>query len=152
MFLPNKDPVSTYKHPSKSLTRVSDIASQLPKLLLTGTVQSTINKLKPNDLSVNNLIKNNNVVIAVVKGGGSGNGIGSGTRIDMGSDIDSGIITGIGIADGRGIGIGSATSTLNASATANVVTAATTTAVAQERPQMGQLECLKFVRYTITHM
>ena len=61
MFLPNKDPVSAYKHPSKSLTRVSDIASQLPKLLLTGTVQSTINKLKPNDLSVNKLIKNNNV-------------------------------------------------------------------------------------------
>ena len=60
MFLPDKDPLSTYKCPSKSLVRISDIASQLPKLLLTGTVQSTINKLKPNDLSVNNLIKSNN--------------------------------------------------------------------------------------------
>ena len=56
MFLPDKDPVSIYKYPSKSLIRISDIASQLPKLLLTGKVQSTINKLKPNDLSVNNLI------------------------------------------------------------------------------------------------
>ena len=60
MFLPDKDPVSIYKYPSKSLIRISDIASQLPKLLLTGKVQSTINKLKPNDLSVNNLIKSNN--------------------------------------------------------------------------------------------
>ena len=46
MFLPKKDPLSEYKLPSKSLIRVADIASQLPKLLLTGTVQSTINKLK----------------------------------------------------------------------------------------------------------
>ena len=60
MFLPDKDPISNYKNPSKSLIRISDIASQLPKLLLTGTIQSTINKLKPNDLSVNNLIKSNN--------------------------------------------------------------------------------------------
>ncbi len=60
MFLPKKDPLSEYKLPSKSLIRIADIATQLPKLLLTGTVQSTINKLKPNDLSINNLIKSNN--------------------------------------------------------------------------------------------
>ena len=60
MFLPKKDPVFEYKSPSKSLIRIADIASQLPKLLLTGRVQSSINKLKPNDLSVNNLIKSKN--------------------------------------------------------------------------------------------
>ena len=61
MFLPKKDPLSEYKLPSKSLIRIADIATQLPKLLLTGTVQSKINKLKPNDLSINNLIKSNNI-------------------------------------------------------------------------------------------
>ena len=60
MFLPKKDPLSEYKSPSRSLKKIADIASQIPKLLLTGTVQSTINKLKPNDLSVNNLIKSKN--------------------------------------------------------------------------------------------
>ena len=60
MFLPKKDPLSEYKSSSRSLKKIADIASQIPKLLLTGTVQSTINKLKPNDLSVNNLIKSEN--------------------------------------------------------------------------------------------
>ena len=60
MFLPDKDPLRSYKSKSKSVIRISDIASQLPKLLLTGTVQKTVDNLKPNDLSVNSLIKSNN--------------------------------------------------------------------------------------------
>ena len=60
MFLPDKDPISSYKTSTKSLIRISDIASQLPKLLLTGTIQKKIDNLKPNDLSVDSLIKSNN--------------------------------------------------------------------------------------------
>jgi indoleamine 2,3-dioxygenase len=59
MFLPDKDPLQAYKSSSRSLTRISDIASQLPKLLLTGTIQKTIDNLKTNDLSVNSLIRSN---------------------------------------------------------------------------------------------
>jgi indoleamine 2,3-dioxygenase len=61
MFLPKKDPLISYKSPSKSLDRVFDIANQLPKLLLTGRVQQTIDNLNVNDLSVNHLIKNNDI-------------------------------------------------------------------------------------------
>ena len=61
MFLPKKDPLTNYKSTSKSLDRIFDIANQLPKLLLTGRVQQTIDKLNVNDLSVNHLIKNNDI-------------------------------------------------------------------------------------------
>ena len=61
MFLPKIDPLINYKTESKSLERITDIAYQLPKLLLTGRVQSTINNLKTNDLSVMSLIKNNDM-------------------------------------------------------------------------------------------
>ena len=61
MFLPKKDPLTNYKSSSKSLDRISDIANQLPKLLLTGRVQETIDNLKVNDLSIKHLIKNNDM-------------------------------------------------------------------------------------------
>ena len=61
MFLPKKDPLTNYKSSSKSLDRIFDIANQLPKLLLTGRVQETIDNLKVNDLSIKHLIKNNHM-------------------------------------------------------------------------------------------
>ena len=61
MFLPKKDPLTNYKSSSKSLDRIFDIANQLPKLLLTGRVQQTVDNLKVNDLSIKHLIKNNDI-------------------------------------------------------------------------------------------
>jgi len=61
MFLPIKEPLTEYKSKAKSLSRMTDISHQLPKLLLTGQVQKTIDQLKNNDLSVNVLIKKNDV-------------------------------------------------------------------------------------------
>jgi indoleamine 2,3-dioxygenase len=61
MFLPQKDPLTNYKSSSKSLDRIFDIANQLPKLLLTGKVQQTLDNLKVNDLSIEHLIKNNDI-------------------------------------------------------------------------------------------
>ena len=60
-FLPSKDPLIKYKSTSKSLNLISEISEQLPKLLLTGSVQNTINKLKNNDLSVDKVIANNDL-------------------------------------------------------------------------------------------
>jgi indoleamine 2,3-dioxygenase len=60
-FLPSKDPLIKYKTTSKSLNLISEISEQLPKLLLTGSVQKTIDKLKNNDLSVDKLIANNDL-------------------------------------------------------------------------------------------
>ena len=60
-FLPSKDPLIRYKTTSKSLNLISEISEQLPKLLLTGSVQNTINKLKNNDLSVDKVIANNDL-------------------------------------------------------------------------------------------
>ena len=57
-FLPKKPPINSYNTRSKSLYLLQNIAAQLPKLLLTNQVQSKINKLKKNDLSVDILIKN----------------------------------------------------------------------------------------------
>ena len=57
-FLPKKLPINSYNTRSKSLDLLQNIAAQLPKLLLTNQVQSKINKLKKNDLSVDILIKN----------------------------------------------------------------------------------------------
>jgi indoleamine 2,3-dioxygenase len=60
-FLPSKDPLIKYKTTSKSLNLISEISEQLPKLLLTGSVQNTVNKLKNNDLSVDKVIANNDL-------------------------------------------------------------------------------------------
>ena len=57
-FLPQKVPSKSYSVESDSCDRIQEIASNLPKLLLTGKVQSTINKLSPKDLSIDDLLIN----------------------------------------------------------------------------------------------
>ena len=57
-FLPQKVPSKSYSVQSKSCDRIQEIASNLPKLLLTGKVQSAINKLSPKDLSIDDLLIN----------------------------------------------------------------------------------------------
>ena len=56
-FLPKKDPLRTYKTNSRSLRKLENVASNLPKLLLTNKVQKTINSLNINSFSVNKIIK-----------------------------------------------------------------------------------------------
>ena len=60
-FLPTKPPLKNFSTNKKSLHNISQIASELPKLLLTNKVQSKINNLSKNSLSVNCLIKNKKV-------------------------------------------------------------------------------------------
>ncbi|MDA8733645.1 indoleamine 2,3-dioxygenase [Gammaproteobacteria bacterium] len=60
-FLPTKDPLKGYIAKSKSLERLSVIAAELPKTLLTGRVQQNIDSLNKNALSVDLVIKNNNI-------------------------------------------------------------------------------------------
>ncbi|MDA9068955.1 indoleamine 2,3-dioxygenase [Gammaproteobacteria bacterium] len=57
-FLPQKVPSKSYSVQSESCNRIQEIASNLPKLLLTGKVQSAINKLSPKDLSIDDLLIN----------------------------------------------------------------------------------------------
>ena len=57
-FLPQKVPSKSYSIQSESCDRIQEIASNLPKLLLTGKVQSAINKLSPKDLSIDDLLIN----------------------------------------------------------------------------------------------
>ena len=57
-FLPQKVPSNTYSIKSESCDRIQEIAFSLPKLLLTGKVQSTITKLSPKDLSIDDLLIN----------------------------------------------------------------------------------------------
>ena len=56
-FLPSKDPLKKYITKSRSLQKLENIASELPKLLLTGKVQETIDDLKINALSIKPLLK-----------------------------------------------------------------------------------------------
>ena len=60
-FLPNKDPLKNYVTKSRSLQKLEHIASELPKLLLTGKVQTTIDGLSKNALSIKPLLKTNNI-------------------------------------------------------------------------------------------
>ena len=60
-FLPNKDPLKKYITQSRSLQKLEHIASELPKLLLTGKVQTTIDGLSKNMLSIKPLLKTNNI-------------------------------------------------------------------------------------------
>ena len=60
-FLPNKDPLKKYITQSRSLQKLKHIASELPKLLLTGKVQTTIDGLSKNALSIKPLLKTNNI-------------------------------------------------------------------------------------------
>ena len=57
-FLPQKVPSKSYSVQSESCDRIQEIASNLPKLLLTGKVQSVVNKLSPKDLSIDDLLIN----------------------------------------------------------------------------------------------
>jgi indoleamine 2,3-dioxygenase len=57
-FLPQKVPSKSYSVQSESCDRIQEIASNLPKLLLTGKVQLAINKLSPKDLSIDDLLIN----------------------------------------------------------------------------------------------
>ena len=56
-LLPRKVPSKSYAVQSESCDRIQEIASNLPKLLLTGRVQSGINKLSPKDLSIDGLLR-----------------------------------------------------------------------------------------------
>ena len=57
-FLPIKPPLRYFNTKKKSLSNISEVASELPKLLLTSKVQSRINSLAKNSFSVDYLIKN----------------------------------------------------------------------------------------------
>ena len=59
-FFPKTPPIRYYKTKSKSLLNLTNIASELPKLLLTNKVQTTINNLKKDDFSVDLLINKEN--------------------------------------------------------------------------------------------
>ena len=60
-FLPKRDPLKGYITKSKSLERLSIIAAELPKTLLTGRVQQNIDSLNKNELSVDLVIKKDNI-------------------------------------------------------------------------------------------
>jgi len=60
-FLSIKEPLKKYKTKSKSLNKISEIASHLPKLLLTNQVQTTIDALDKKAFSVQKIIKKNSV-------------------------------------------------------------------------------------------
>ena len=59
-FFPKTPPIRYYKTKSKSLLNLTNIASELPKLLLTNKVQTTINNLEKDDFSVDLLINKEN--------------------------------------------------------------------------------------------
>ena len=56
-FLPEIDPLTSYKTRSISLENISNIASHLPKLLLTSKVQKTILKLNKKDFSIDEILE-----------------------------------------------------------------------------------------------
>ena len=58
-FLPEINPLREYSIASPSLARLQEIASNLPKLLLTGRVPSTLQSLQRDDLSIDDLVANN---------------------------------------------------------------------------------------------
>ena len=57
-FLSKTPPLRDYISKKKSLLNITEIANELPKLLLTNNVQNKINKLKVNELSVDILLEN----------------------------------------------------------------------------------------------
>ncbi len=60
-FFPKTPPLKSFKTKSKSLNLLSNIASSLPKILLTDKVQPTIDRLNKDALSVNKLFTNKNI-------------------------------------------------------------------------------------------
>ena len=59
-FLPEKQPLREYSTNSSSLNRLQEIATNLPKLLLTGRLQQTVESLKKDDLSAQELLTSKN--------------------------------------------------------------------------------------------
>ena len=59
-FLSKTPPLRDYISKRKSLLNITEIANELPKLLLTNNIQNKINKLKVNELSIDILLKNKN--------------------------------------------------------------------------------------------
>ena len=57
-FLPKKQPSKTYSINNNSLDLLTNVANDLPKLLLTGQLQKHINHLKKNDFEINELLIN----------------------------------------------------------------------------------------------
>ena len=57
-FLPEQQPSKKYSINNNSLNLLTDLASDLPKLLLTGQLQNKINRLKENELEINELLIN----------------------------------------------------------------------------------------------
>ena len=58
-FLPEINPLMEYSIPSSSLDRLQAIAGNLPKLLLTGRVPTTLESLQHDDLSIDELVAKN---------------------------------------------------------------------------------------------
>jgi len=59
-FLPNKEPLKSYRTNSRSLKKIAEVASSLPKLLLTNKVQITIDSLNKKAFSINKILKEKN--------------------------------------------------------------------------------------------
>ena len=59
-FLPTKEPLKTYRTNSRSLKKIAEVASSLPKLLLTNKVQITIDSLNKKAFSINKILKEKN--------------------------------------------------------------------------------------------
>ena len=59
-FLPNKEPLKSYRTDSRSLKKIAEVASSLPKLLLTNKVQITIDSLNKKAFSINKILKEKN--------------------------------------------------------------------------------------------
>ena len=57
-FLPEQQPSKKYSINNNSLNLLTDLASDLPKLLLTGQLQNKINRLKDNELEISELLIN----------------------------------------------------------------------------------------------
>ena len=57
-FLTKTPPLRSYILKKKSLLNITEIANELPKLILTNNIENKINKLKVNELSVDILLKN----------------------------------------------------------------------------------------------
>tara|TARA_B100001113_G_scaffold81837_1_gene64931 strand:- start:1204 stop:2346 length:1143 start_codon:yes stop_codon:yes gene_type:complete len=59
-FLPTKEPLKSYRTNSRSLKKIAEVASSLPKLLLTNKVQITIDSLNKKAFSINKILKEKN--------------------------------------------------------------------------------------------
>ena len=57
-FLPEQQPSKKYSINNNSLNLLTDLASDLPKLLLTGQLQNKINRLQDNELEISELLIN----------------------------------------------------------------------------------------------